>query len=51
MAEMYEAPYCLRYDWTWTMPAIFARAYASLVGSSGPVSRASSLIGCGASLG
>ena len=29
------------------MPAILATAYASLVGSSGPVSRYSSLIGCG----
>ena len=33
------------------MPAILARAYHSLVGSSGPVSSASSVIGCGASFG
>ena len=32
-------------------PAIFAIAYGSLVGSSGPVSRAPSSSGCGASLG
>ena len=32
------------------MPAILAMAYHSLVGSSGPVSSASSRIGCGASL-
>ncbi len=51
MALMYEAPYCRRYDWVCTMPAILASAYASLVGSSGPVSRASSGIGCGARLG
>ncbi len=28
------------------LPAIFAIAYASLVGSSGPVSSASSVMGC-----
>ena len=34
-----------------SIPAIFAIAYHSLVGSSGPVSRASSVIGCFAILG
>ena len=33
------------------MPAIFAIAYASFVSSSGPVSSASSRMGCGASFG
>jgi hypothetical protein len=33
------------------MPAIFAMAYASLVGSNKPVRSESSLIGCGANLG
>jgi len=51
IAEMKLHPYCRRYAWHNLMPAIFAIAYDSLVGSSGPVSSASSAIGCGASRG
>ena len=51
MAEIQWRPYCLRADCTCRIPAILAIAYASFVGSSAPVMRYSSLIGCGASLG
>ena len=46
IAEMKSHPYCLRYAWHSLMPAILAIAYHSLVGSSGPVSSCSSVIGC-----
>ena len=39
IAEMKSQPYCRRYAWHNRMPEIFAIAYGSLVGSSGPLSR------------
>src|ERR1035441_4303440 len=43
--------YCRLYAWHNRAPAIFATAKASLVGSSGPSSRADSRTGCSASRG
>ncbi|COY09490.1 Uncharacterised protein [Mycobacterium tuberculosis] len=51
IAEIHGRPCWRRTAWTARMPAILAIAYASLVGSNGPVSSALSGIGCGASFG
>ena len=51
MAEMKSQPYCFRYAWQSLIPAIFAIAYGSFVGSRRPERRCSSLIGCGHSRG
>jgi hypothetical protein len=44
IAQIHGNPCWRRIDWTWIMPAIFAIAWASLVASSGPVSREVSAI-------
>ena len=51
IAEMKEHPYWRRSACTCRTPAIFAIAYASFVGSNGPVSRDDSRIGCSANFG
>ncbi len=45
MAEIALFPYSSRYAWANLTPAIFANAYASFVGSSGPLNNESSRIG------
>ncbi len=51
MTEMKSAPSWRRRAWQSFIAAILATAYHWLVGSSGPVRMASSLMGCGACLG
>ena len=51
MSEITSIPNCRRYIFAISSVAIFAIAYPSFVGSSGPVRSASSGIGWGASRG
>ena len=49
--ESQSCPYCFLYASTNLTPAIFAIAYASLVGSNRPVNSEDSLIGCSENFG